>query len=298
MERNHAIKELKNLVGQDLRSLAGKHGITVVGNKGKINKGWAGQTVERYLGLPINSSRSPNLGTWELKVVPLIRNSLGRFVVKETMAITMIDPSEVRAKDFQDSHLFTKLRKIITVSREYIDPSELVSRVVGVHAFELEGTQLYDQISADYELVREHIRRDMELSGKMGEFVQPRTKGRGHGSTSRAFYARKALVEYLIGQKEAPQQINFEPANHQFNSSEFFPIAVGMNREVPFDLPETAEDCEVHAGVNNLQNRFKLDALMIGLPSNQSGKGRHKCPYCAFEAGFRAGMAATRTKRK
>jgi hypothetical protein len=37
------------------------------------------------------------------------------------------------------------------------------------------------------------------LSGSMGTLVQPRTKGPGHGSTSRAFYARSKLVARILG---------------------------------------------------------------------------------------------------
>ena len=280
-----------------MHSLASEHGVPIFGESGKINKGWAGQTVERYLGLPLNSSRSPNLGTWELKVVPLKRDKIGKLKVKETMAITMLDPKEVRDKDFCDSHLFTKLRKIITVAREVGDSSESVSNVVGVHAFELEGTHLFDKVSADYNLIREKIRNGIDLSGRMGVYVQPRTKGTGHGSTSRAFYARKELVEFLIGQREAPIKPLPETVNRQFDLFQLFPAALGVNRDIPVASQETLEDCAWHAGANNLKNRLNLDALMIGLPSNQSGKGRHKCPYCAFEAGFRAGIASTKSRQ-
>ena len=41
------------------------------------------------------------------------------------------------------------------------------------------------------------------LTGKMGVLVQPRTKGPGHGSISRAFYARAHFVAHIIG-LEAP----------------------------------------------------------------------------------------------
>lgn len=40
----------------------------------------------------------------------------------------------------------------------------------------------------------------MALTGKMGVLVQPRTKGKGHGSTSRAFYARTGFVTHIIEQ--------------------------------------------------------------------------------------------------
>ncbi|MBC8141170.1 MAG: hypothetical protein H7Y38_06990 [Armatimonadetes bacterium] len=36
------------------------------------------------------------------------------------------------------------------------------------------------------------------LTGSMGVFVQPRTKGQGHGSTSRAFYARTGFVAHIL----------------------------------------------------------------------------------------------------
>ena len=37
-----------------------------------------------------------------------------------------------------------------------------------------------------------------KLTGKMGKFIQPRTKGPGHGSISRAFYARTLFLSKFI----------------------------------------------------------------------------------------------------
>jgi hypothetical protein len=36
------------------------------------------------------------------------------------------------------------------------------------------------------------------LTGDTGVYVQARTKGRGHGSTSRAFYARALFVAHIL----------------------------------------------------------------------------------------------------
>ncbi len=157
--------------------------------------------------MPLNSSRNPNLGDWELKVIPVIEKPDGSYVVKETVSITMIDPVEVVQKEFEDSHLFTKLRKIIAVSRIREDDMESHSICKDVYAFELEGTELYAKVVEDYELIRGTIRdREFDaLTGYMGEYIQPRTKGSGHGSTSRAFYARKSLVEYMLGWRTSPR---------------------------------------------------------------------------------------------
>ncbi len=108
MERQEAIQKISTIVGQDLRKLAEKYEVTVF--KGdKINKGWAGHVLERYLGLPINSSQSPNFGSWELKIIPLKFLKSGKLTVKETMSVTMIDPYNVAQTEFANSHLLIKL---------------------------------------------------------------------------------------------------------------------------------------------------------------------------------------------
>ena len=59
MERQEAIQKLSEIVGQDLRVLASKYGITVF--KGKnLNKGWAGQVIEKHLGFSTNSLAKGN----------------------------------------------------------------------------------------------------------------------------------------------------------------------------------------------------------------------------------------------
>jgi DNA mismatch repair protein MutH len=202
MERVEAVKKLTMLVGQDLRPLADQFFITVLSQEGKKNKGWAGHTIERYLGLAINSSRSPNFGSWELKLVPLVARKTGLLRVKETMAITMIDPVEVSNKEFEESHLFNKLQKIVVVARIFQSKADDISLVHSVASFDLDKPEIYNQVKADYDLIRETVRTQgfSKLSSKMGKLVQPRTKGAGHGSTSRAFYARTSFVAHILGE--------------------------------------------------------------------------------------------------
>jgi len=200
MDRAEALSRLRILVGCDLVELGTRSGITIWKDS-RINKGWAGHTIERHLGLALNSSRSPNFGSWELKVVPVRALPNGTFKVKETMAITMIDPVEVAAKEFPDSHLFVKLQRMLVVARVFESQAETRSVCHLVAEFDLGDQELYEQIKADYDLVRRVIRvKGFQcLSGTMGVFVQPRTKGAGHGSTSRAFYARTRLVAKILG---------------------------------------------------------------------------------------------------
>lgn len=199
MERRQAIQKLLTIVGQDLRKLAEEYEVTVFKGK-KINKGWAGHVLERHLGLPINSSQSPNFGSWELKIIPLRYLKSGKLTVKETMAVTMIDPYNVERTDFEDSHLLIKLRRMIVAARIWENQEEERSILHCVTTFDLDDPEVYNQIKADYDLVRETIRTKgfSALTGKMGVYIQPRTKGAGHGSTSRAFYARTSFLKKFI----------------------------------------------------------------------------------------------------
>jgi len=200
VERHEAIQQLLILKGKDLHKVGQIHNIFATVN-GKQNKGWAGQVCERHLGLPLNSARSPNFGSWELKVIPLKYNKNGLLVFKETMAICMIDRVEVANTAFYDSHLLRKLSKMVVVARTVGELYTEPSYVHQVADFIL-SEDLYEEIEKDYDEVRAIIRDPQKgfdfLTGRMGTFVQPRTKGPGHGSTSRAFYARKNLLEEIF----------------------------------------------------------------------------------------------------
>ena len=106
-----AIKNLKKHLGQDLRKLALEYDITSY-ETGKQNKGWKGLVLERLAGLGTNISKAPNGLTYELKSVAF-REVKGELVPKETMAITMINPTELKAHSFFESHVWAKLKTIV-----------------------------------------------------------------------------------------------------------------------------------------------------------------------------------------
>lgn len=197
--RRQAVAELKKIIGKDLRPMADKYRVTVF-KDGKLNKGWAGHTLEHYLGLGLSSKQAPNGEFWELKVVPLKKRS-DQYAPKETMAITMINSEDILRKDFERSHLLNKLRSLIICGRSFEGKDEKYSTLISVGTFDLADKTIRDQMKADYDLVRQTISRKgfQALTGKMGILVQPRTKGAGHGSTTRAFYARKNFVKTILG---------------------------------------------------------------------------------------------------
>jgi DNA mismatch repair protein MutH len=199
LDRSEALRRINQLAGKDLRSMADEYRIPVWKN-GHENKGWAGLVIERYLGLPQNSRQAPDFGSWELKVVPLRKDANGNLRVKESMAITMLEPTEVLASRFEDSHLYDKLRSMVVVSRIYESPEEPHSILHAAAQFDLDTPKIREQVADDYEAIRTQIRKQGidSVTGDLGKLVQARTKGRGHGSTTKAFYARPIFVAHIL----------------------------------------------------------------------------------------------------
>ncbi len=200
MERAEAVTKLRGLIGKDIRKLADEYGITVW-KSNKKNKGWFGHAIEAHLGIPPNSSKKPNGGSWELKCIPVKRLKSGKVVFKETMAISNFSAAYLLEHPFENSSVFEKLRSAVICVRMFESKKELSSKLVAVATFDLDDEDLFRKLKADYELVREALRTRgyKSLTGKMGVLIQPRTKGAGHGSTTRAFYARKQFLEIIVG---------------------------------------------------------------------------------------------------
>lgn len=210
LSRSHAVIRLKHLaeVGTDLRPLADEFGITVFTKEGKFQKGWAGHVCEALLGQMPNSYHGPDFidpdtGPWELKAIPM-KQTKRVLVPKETMAITMIKPQVLVDTEFYESILYKKLQSFVLVGRRFYNTSETTAPLLSAAAIDLKAAMM-EQIKADYDLVRATVAAYADpmdglkaLSGKMGIYVQPRTKGPGHGSVSRAFYLRTAALKMLL----------------------------------------------------------------------------------------------------
>lgn len=205
--RATAIKNLKKYIGQDLRKLALKHGITTY-ETGKQNKGWKGLVLERLAGLQTNISKAPNGLTYELKSVAF-RYVGNKLVPKETMAITMINPTEFKAHSFFESHCWSKLKTIVFCAVKWNGKNSEAAELLKVTSLDFaEDDDLIKEIKADYDFIREKlIKHGFEsLTGKDGKWIQARTKGIGginprtgkRRPITRAFYARTSLVKKIF----------------------------------------------------------------------------------------------------
>jgi DNA mismatch repair protein MutH len=197
--RVFAVKNLENYIGQDLVQWALKFGITSFAN-GKQNKGWKGQTLERLAGLAGGNEQAPNGLGFELKSTAFHqRNDL--WVPKETMAITMINPTTLVTTPFYKSHCWEKLKNIVFCAVTWNGHHNPESKLLSVQSFDfIQDSLLLKEIEADYEFIRSKLIATgfSSLTGKDGKWIQARTKGAGHGSTSRAFYARRTLLTEIF----------------------------------------------------------------------------------------------------
>lgn len=190
-----AVENLRKYIGQDLSKLAIDYGITTY-ETGKQNKGWKGQILERLAGLENNSSKAPNGLSFELKSVSFYKPK-GILKPKETMAICMINPSELLDHAFFESHCWAKLKSMIFCAVMWHGKNSQQAELLKVASLDFAETDdLILAIKADYDFIRNKLQAQgfPSLTGNDGAWIQARTKGPGHGSTSRAFYAKIQLV--------------------------------------------------------------------------------------------------------
>ena len=205
--RTTAIKNLKKHIGKDLAELAPQFGINPF-KDGKQNKGWKGLVLERLAGLKTNISKAPNGLTYELKSVAF--HYVGKELVpKETMAITMINPTELKAHSFFESHCWAKLKTIVFCAVKWNGKNSKGAELLSVASLDFaEDDELIKEIKADYGFIRNKlITQGFEaLTGADGKWIQARTKGTGGTNPrtgqrrpiTRAFYARKNLVKKIF----------------------------------------------------------------------------------------------------
>lgn len=206
ISRAKAVENLKQYIGKDLLTLAAEHDITTYGT-GKQNKGWKGLVLECLAGLDTNNDKAPNGLSFELKSVSFHEKN-GELIPKETMAITMINPEELRKTPFFKSHCWEKLKSIIFCAVMWHGKDARRSELLEVTSLDfLEEDTLIQEVKADYEFIQNKlVNQGFEaLTGKDGKRIQARTKGPGHGSTSRAFYARKEFVAEIFNRAKVAE---------------------------------------------------------------------------------------------
>ena len=194
-----AIEILKKYIWKSLAVYADDFWIQRFVN-GKQNKWWKWLVIERLIGLNNNCSRAPN-GLWfELKSVSFI-NKNWILIPKETMAITMINPNELMVESFYESHCWNKLKQLVFCAVEWTWHNQEDAILQWVTSFDMQSDlDLVKNIEFDYKTIQQKLLTFWWwwLTWSDGIWMQARTKWSWHGSTSRAFYAKKNLVTKIF----------------------------------------------------------------------------------------------------
>lgn len=174
------------------------HANTVYPCPKTINKGVAGFLVETLAGIP-QTSNCLDCEDGEVKCFPLKRLKNGTLVPKETIAVTMIQPAALTTTPWPASNAYKKMANCLYIP--YERESETTIRLFTPYIFPItEDSPVYTQLAADYNAIVDAYSATGSLasSSHLGKYLQNRTKGAGHGSTSRAFYLRPAFIKEFI----------------------------------------------------------------------------------------------------
>jgi DNA mismatch repair protein MutH len=207
--RAHVLNYLSAILpGKNLYELAEIHAITVRKN-GKLNKGWAGQTIERVAKLEGGNFQKRDGFDFELKSTSLKKNG-DTWKPKETIKITQLTPSNIIEVEFETSALWNKLAHLILVGCHH--ETEDRCTVIRVDAIDINDPILVDEIKKFWEEVRYSVLSgdfvDFFNAGSSKDLVQLRPTGDGkQWSTcpttaerfpARAFYGTKRLIEQVL----------------------------------------------------------------------------------------------------
>jgi len=102
---------------------------------------------------------------------------------------------------FFESHCWAKLKSMVFCAVMWHGKNSESAELLKVASLDFaKDDELIQEIKADYEFIKEKLLNHgfESLTGKDGKWIQARTKGPGHGSVSRAFYARTSLVRKIF----------------------------------------------------------------------------------------------------
>lgn len=158
------------------------------------NKGLPGLHLETLLGIP-HTSNCLDCSDGELKTFPVKKLKNGQIVPKETIAVTMLSTEDLRTCEFTDSKCYKKMRKMLLVPYYRTEDTIqfLMPKIIDCDSAEF--ANLYKELESDYSEIRRGFLESGTLTSSTGKLLQNRTKGAGHGSTSRAFYLRAEFMK-------------------------------------------------------------------------------------------------------
>lgn len=162
------------------------------------NKGKPGNYLEELTGIP-QSSECLDCCDGEVKVFPVKKLRTGIIAPKETIAVCMINNSDLVETDFYESRCYKKLSNVLFVGYYREDDNIMYMPPT---LFKLDAhNEIKEQLKNDYDTIREYFMKNNTLDGsfKLGVYLQNRTKGQGgNAPKTRAFYLRTGFIRRWV----------------------------------------------------------------------------------------------------
>jgi DNA mismatch repair protein MutH len=162
------------------------------------NKGKVGHTLEELLGIP-KSSACLDCADGEVKCFPVKRGYSGVLVPKETVAVTMLQPEELRICCWEESRCCKKMARVLMAP--YLREGD---RITFLRPTLLDfGTTACAAAAAKLKADYEKLQREGAGAGNMhtvsGAYLQQRTKGAGGTAPkTMAYYLKKEFMKELV----------------------------------------------------------------------------------------------------
>lgn len=159
------------------------------------NKGATGLLLETITGIP-HTPNCLDCVDGELKTFPVKKNKKGIYVPKETLAVTMLSTEDLKTQAFQESRCCKKMTRMLVVP--YLRQGDTIVYLKPTLLEKDKSPELFAVVESDYTTIQTHYKESGTLKSEIGRFLQTRTKGAGHGSTSRAYYLRTCFLKEYI----------------------------------------------------------------------------------------------------
>jgi DNA mismatch repair protein MutH len=185
------------LVGVELGELADQLGVALPVGAVRT-KGWAGQIIERELGVETSGAPGPDFSelSIELKTVPVDE----RLIPLESTAVCQIDPIAIAGESWETSYARRKLGRVLFVALESERGRSVGERRVSAVRLWSPAPAEEALLRTDFELfVRQYFRRGRAeaITGHLGRALQVRPKGKNAADRRAAYDERGRPV--LIG---------------------------------------------------------------------------------------------------
>ncbi len=202
------------------------------------NKGLIGQLVEKYLGLSNNNFSTPDLGTVEIKTIPIKFKANNIPYAKERMVISKVDFNELITKEFDQNHNIQKINNVLFIcywvnneQHNIYDYQFLGGFIFSLDQIEPEAKEVFIN---DYKILKNKCKEEKfdEISSSLttylemctkGQNSQIRTKFNGVWIKPRGWAIKQKYMNKIIEQNYNPKSGSFQlqetEANHKlFNN--------------------------------------------------------------------------------